>query len=174
MSAETRRAKPPITCHAISVLLGHFAPEKTTEAVKHPTLLTQAHCCHSTKYTVEVRHLNSRQRSSSSPTWADKRHRHLQAEWPIPNRNRHLNDQTTMQPNDASWPIVANSYAIGESVARMAAHDPEQTATQVDSPGRLLEAIQTSVVQPAATDNRRCSNIVPAISPRRLAGKRLA
>jgi len=23
-----------------------------------------------------------------------------------------------------SWPIVANSYAIGENVARMAAHDP--------------------------------------------------
>ena len=30
--------------------------------------------------------------------------------------------------------------------------DPEQTATQVDSQWRLLEAIQTSVVQPAAID----------------------
>ena len=34
--------------------------------------------------------------------------------------------------NDGNWPIVANSYAIGENVARMAAHDPEATYALAD------------------------------------------
>jgi hypothetical protein len=32
--------------------------------------------------------------------------------------------------NDRNWPIVANSYAIGEGVARMAAHDRGRVKTR--------------------------------------------
>jgi Ca2+/Na+ antiporter len=39
--------------------------------------------------------------------------------------------------NDASWRIVANSYAIGANVARTAAHDPEPSLALAASDGRF-------------------------------------
>ena len=42
----------------------------------------------------------------------------------VPKRTGHWNDCVQRFGNGNYWPIVANSYAIGENVARMAAHDP--------------------------------------------------
>ena len=56
----------------------------------------------------------------------EKRARLQQSDGRLRGWSRRLNVRPTTYVNGGSWPIVAKRCAIGESVARVAAHDPQR------------------------------------------------